>query len=137
MRKSRINFFVILCMIFAISLIQTGLCQESAALEVLDPAICASVEDRACIDTKEEFSADIDKLYCFTRISGAAEDTEVTHVWYYGDIERARVPLAVRSSSYRTYSSKRIQSHEIGKWHVDVLGPDGSLLKTISFAVVQ
>jgi hypothetical protein len=31
--KFRISFFVILCMVFAISLIQTGLCQEPRALE--------------------------------------------------------------------------------------------------------
>ena len=106
-------------------------------LEVVDSAICAGVEDLACVDPSEEFSGGVDKLYCFTRITGAKDDTEVTHVWYYGDIERARITLAVLSPSYRTYSSKRIQIYEIGPWRVDVLGPDGTVLKTISFTIVE
>ncbi|MBN2242597.1 MAG: DUF2914 domain-containing protein [Acidobacteria bacterium] len=105
-------------------------------MEVADSAICASVEERACVDPKEEFSAGVEKLYCFTRINGAAVDSEITHVWYYGDIERARISLAVRSASYRTFSSKRIQAHEVGRWRVEVLGPDGAVLKTIPFSIV-
>ena len=137
MKKVQISFFAVLCMLFSLSLLQNSLGQDAAALEVADPAVCTSVVDRACVDPKEEFSAAVEKLYCFTRITGAQEDTEVTHVWYFGDIERARITLAVRSSSYRTYSSKRIQTHETGPWRVEVLGPDGTVLKTISFSVVQ
>ena len=137
MKKVRISFFAILCMLFSLSLLQNSLGQDAAALEVADPAVCTSVVDRACVDPKEEFSAAVEQLYCLTRITGAQEDIEVTHVWYFGDIERARISLAVRSSSYRTYSSKRIQAHEAGQWRVEVLGPDGSVLKTISFSIVQ
>jgi len=75
-------------------------------------------------------------LYCFTRVNGAKGDIEVTHVWYYGDVERARIDLSVRSSSWQTFSSKRIQAHETGKWRVEVLGPGGTLLETILFSVV-
>lgn len=137
MKKSRTSFFAVLCMLFCICFLRSGLCQDAPALEVKDSAVCASIENRACVDAKEEFSVSVEKLYCLTRINGAQDDIEATHVWYYGDIERARVTLAVRSSSYRTNSSKRIQAHEIGKWRVDVLGPDGTVLKTIPFSVVQ
>ncbi|MBT8351189.1 MAG: DUF2914 domain-containing protein, partial [Deltaproteobacteria bacterium] len=36
-----------------------------------------------------------------------------------------------------TYSSKVLQDHEIGAWHVDLLGPEGDVLETIEFEVVQ
>jgi hypothetical protein len=136
MKNLRISFAAILCALFCSSLLQNGMAQDAAALEVADSAICAGVEDRACVDPKEEFSAGVEKLYCFTRINGAQGDVEITHVWYYGDIERAHISLAVRSASYRTYSSKRIQAHETGKWRVEVLGPDGTVLKTIPFSIV-
>jgi hypothetical protein len=136
MKKLRTSFLAILCMTFCITILQSGMGQDAAALEAVDSAICTGVEDRACVDPREEFSTGVEKLYCFTRINGAREDIEITHVWYFGDIERARITLAVRSSSYRTYSSKRIQAHETGKWRVEVLGPDGTVLKTIPFAVV-
>lgn len=137
MKRFRISFFTVLCLFFCIFLLQSGLGQDSAVLEVVDTAICSSVEDRACVDPKEEFSTGVERLYCFTRITGAPEDIEVTHVWYYGNIERARIALSVRSASYRTYSSKKIQLHEIGNWRVEVLGPDGTVLKTIPFSIVQ
>ena len=137
MKKIRICFPAILCMFFCVFLLQNGLGQDTAALEVVDAAICTGVENLACVGPSEEFPGGVEKLYCFTRINGAQGDIEITHVWYYGDIERARIPLAVRSSSYRTYSSKRIQIYELGAWRVDVLGPDGTVLKTISFTIVE
>ena len=63
--------------------------------------------------------------------------TEVVHVWSYGDVERARVSLAVKAAAWRTYSSKVIQSHEIGPWRVDVLDTSGNLLETINFEITQ
>lgn len=137
MKKVRISFWAVLCMLFCLSLSQSVPGQDAAALEVVDSAICAGVENLACVDPSEEFSGGVEKLYCFTRIKGAQGDVEITHVWYFGDIERARISLAVRSASYRTYSSKRIQIYELGPWHVDVLGPDGTVLKTISFTIVE
>jgi hypothetical protein len=39
--------------------------------------------------------------------------------------------------NFRTYSTKIIQPHEIGDWHVDVLGPGDKLLKTVKFEIVK
>jgi len=126
----------VLCVLAGVILVQAGFGQEAAGLEVKDPAICTNVESRMCIDPKTEFSLPVERLYCFTRITGAGVETEIAHVWYYGDIERARIPLAVRTSSYRTYSYKTIQPHETGKWHVDVVDSSGAVLKTIPFEIV-
>jgi hypothetical protein len=56
-------------------------------------------------------------------------------VWFFDDNERARVDLGVKSSSWRTYSSKIIQPHEIGKWRVDVEDFAGNVIKTLEFEV--
>ena len=76
MKRFRIGFFTALCVIFCIFLLQNGLAQNAAALEVTDAAICTGVENRACVDPKEEFSSGVDRLYCFARITGAKDDTE-------------------------------------------------------------
>jgi hypothetical protein len=110
--------------------------QDAPALVVQDPAICLDVVTRACVDANDVFPAAVGKLFCFTKILGAQDPTTITHVWYFGDIERARVNLTVRSANFRTFSSKRIQAHEIGNWRVDVLGPGDALLKSITFEVV-
>ena len=131
------SWFMIMVALFMVC---TGLvlkvqAQDADTVQVIEGTICTDVVDRTCINSSTRFTAPVDKLFCFTKIIGAQTDTYVTHVWYYGDTERARVGLDVRSSSWRTYSSKIIQPHEIGDWHVDVLGEGGQLLMVIPFEV--
>jgi len=106
-------------------------------LKVEKAAVCWDVVNHECIDEGIHFSSTVETLYCFTKIAGSTETVWITHVWYYGDAERAHVPLAIKSKSWRTYSSKIIQSHETGKWHVDVLSPAGQLLKKINFEIIE
>jgi len=106
-------------------------------LKVESAVICANVIDREPVGTGRTFNIAVGKLYCFTKIVGAETPTTITHVWYYGDTERASIKLSVRSMNWRTQSSKIIQAHEVGSWHVDVLGPSGKILRTIYVNVVQ
>ena len=109
--------------------------QETERLEVAEGAVCLDVVNLECVDTHTSFPANVGKLYCLTRINGAKAASQVTHVWYYGHTERARVDLEIRAASWRTYSSKIIQAHETGDWHIDVLGPEGEFLKVIQFEI--
>lgn len=109
--------------------------QEAAQLKVSVAAICKDVVDREPVDSGTSFPVSMGKLYCFTKITGAQSPTEITHVWYFDGTERARVDLMVKSASWRTYSSKTIQSHEMGAWWVDVLDSAGTLLKRLEFEV--
>ncbi len=109
------------------------------ALTLGDAAITSGVSERAPIDRIEVYRTSSDgaagRLYCFTRIDGAATDTSVAHVWYYGTREMARVELPVRSSRWRTYSSKKILAQWVGDWRVQVVAADGSLLGELAFRV--
>ena len=125
---------VIICMCLSIPAVEA---QVSNTLEVVAAAICTDVVDREAVDVGNSFSTSVPRLYCFTKIVGAGQPTEVVHVWSYGDVERARVSLAVNAASWRTYSSKAIQAHEIGTWRVDVLDTSGNLLETINFEITQ
>lgn len=106
-------------------------------LQVEDAAVCTNVVDRQPVDSAASFPASVGRLYCFNRIVGAQDPTQVIHAWYYGDEERARVTLSVNGSNWRTYSSKLIQPHEIGAWRVEVLDADGNTLETVQFEVTQ
>ena len=131
--------FLVLAMLTTIILYQvvTIKAQEAGSLEVAEAVICRDVVDREPIDVGDSFEVSVGKLYCFTKILGAQEAIEIAHVWYYGDVERARVNLSVEASSWRTWSSKIIQAHEIGDWHVDVIGPDDEVLETVEFETTQ
>lgn len=128
---------IVVALVIAVCLFQTSMiqAQEAVSLEVTDTAICEDVVDRAPVNAGTTFNASVGNLYYFTRITGALEPTTVTHIWYFGEMQRAGIVLAVGSASWRTKSSKIIQAHEWGPWHVDVLGPDGELLSTIDFEI--
>jgi hypothetical protein len=111
--------------------------QMKGAVEVAEAVICRDVVDREPIDVGDSFEVSVGKLYCFTKIVGAQQPIEIAHVWYYGDVERARVNLSVGAASWRTWSSKTIQPHEIGDWHVDIIGPDDEVLETVEFEITQ
>ncbi len=109
--------------------------QEAGVVEVAEAVICRDVVDREAIDVGDSFEVSVGKLYCFTKIVGAQKPIEIAHVWYYGDVERARINLSVEAASWRTWSSKVIQAHEIGDWHVDIIGPDNEVLETVEFEI--
>jgi hypothetical protein len=111
--------------------------QESNKLEVVAAAISKNVVAREAMDVGNRFPNSTPRLYCFTKVVGASQPTEIVHVWRYSDVERARVSLAVKAASWRTYSSKAIQAHEMGPWRVDVLDTSGNLLETINFEITQ
>jgi hypothetical protein len=136
MRK--MNWFsIVLATLVAMSFLNAATtdAQQAASLEVAMGAVCRDVINRQPVDVGTSFEASVGKLYCLTKIIGAAGPTEITHVWYFGNTERARVSLDVNSASWRTCSSKIIQAHEIGAWHVDVLGPADELLQTFDFTI--
>ena len=111
--------------------------QEAPSVEVAVAAVCRDVIDREPVDAGISFTASVGTLYCFTQIAGAPSHTQITHVWYHGADERARVDLDVNSDSWRTWSSKIIQPHEVGSWRVDVLDSAGTVLKELQFEITQ
>ena len=136
--KTKFSFTGAIVVIISMCLIIPAVeAQVSNTLEVVAAAICKDVVDREAVDVGNSFSTTVPRLYCFTKIVGASQPTEVVHVWSYGDVERARVSLSVKAATWRTYSSKAIQAHEIGTWRVDVLDAAGNLLETINFEITQ
>ena len=136
--KKMVSFSgVLACLISLCVLIPAAGAQEAGKVQVVAAAICKDVVEREAVDVGTQFSNSVSRLYCFTKVASAEIPTEIVHVWSYGDVERARVSLTVKAASWRTYSSKAIQSHEVGSWRVDVLDIAGNLLETINFEITQ
>jgi hypothetical protein len=110
---------------------------KTPAVEVSRMAVCTNIVDREPVEEGERFNASVGRLYAFTHIMGANDFVELGHVWYFNDVERARITLPVRSPNWRTYSSKLIQPFEIGDWRVDVVDPQGEVLKSVAFQVIK
>lgn len=109
--------------------------QESSGLTVEEMVFCAAVQDRAPSLPDTAFASTVEDVWCFVRVTGAADTTSITHVWYYNDRELSRIDLAVKSANWRTWSSKMILPEWQGIWRVDVLSPAGDVLKSGTFAI--
>lgn len=130
MRRS-LFVLALLCLLPA----ATAVAQETGGMKVEEMVFCTAVQDRAPSGIDTAFASTVENVVCFVKVTGAADSTAVTHVWYYKDKEIGRVELAVKASSWRTWSSKKILPEWQGTWRVDVLGPGGEVLKSASFAV--
>ncbi len=133
MKKQFLHIFTISLAIVFLTLPTISSAQEATQLDVEASAICKSVDNLEPVGAAESFPVSVGELCCFTRIIGAHEPTTVTHVWYFGMTERAKVELVVKGSRWRTHSSKKIQAHEVGSWRVEIMDTEGTVLKVIQF----
>ena len=109
--------------------------QQSGDLNVAGAVICKNIVDRQPVEPGTSFPASVGRLYLYSKIADIQNPTQIVHAWYIGDVERARVSLNVNPPAWRTYSSKIIQAHDIGKWHVKILDNAGNLLEDVEFEV--
>lgn len=138
MRKGMIGGLVLAC-----GMVGTALAQEDtakampAAAEVTVGHIVfgTGIENREATGVDSSFAGDVGRVYCWTLITGASGETEVSHIWYHNDKEVAKVALPVRSPRWRTYSSKTILPSTSGSWRVDVADASGNVLKSAKFEV--
>jgi len=108
--------------------------KEQPALVLEEIHICTAVEDRQPSGVGTVFPVDLDKLYCFTKIGGAEDTTYVYHVWYFGDVEIARVKLPVKAKSWRTWSSKNLNMG-LGNGRVEIVSESGEILGKAEFEI--
>ena len=109
---------------------QAGTAKSAATVEV---SVGTAVADHALTGAAESFPKGTEKLYCFSKVTGAA-DSEVEHVWYKGDAEQGRVKLKVGGSPWRTYSTKTLGADASGDWRCDVV-QNGTVLQSVKFKV--
>ncbi len=127
---------VILLVVVLLFLGTASVAVSANDLTIVDTSITTQISDRLPVDSLNTVSADVDKLYCYTRITGAVEDTWITHVWYYEDQELARVRLPINSSNWRTWSSKKVLPQWRGTWRVEILDATGQPILLVPFSVI-
>lgn len=111
--------------------------QETAELQVVRDAVAEGIIDREPVDSGEVFSPSLGRIYYFTEVESSGPSSEITHVWYYGDREVARVSLPVEGSRWRTWSSKGILLGWIGQWKVEAVTAEGTVLASQAFSVAS
>lgn len=108
---------------------------QAQTLKIEDAVIATDVKNRAPVGAAETFSATVGKLYCFTKVVGAKEPTEIKQVWFFNNNKVASVTLPVKAITWRTFSSKTIPQETKGDWRVEIQSSDGTVLKTLNFKI--
>ena len=133
------KFFKVCLAVLVMAVPFLGVAQDSATIDepsvTAEAQICTAIEERMPVGTAATFTADVERLYLWCRITGAVDTTVVSHLWLYEGKEMATVELPVRSTSWRTWSSKTILPEWIGQWEVRVLDAEGEVLRSTSFTI--
>ncbi|MEN8246926.1 MAG: DUF2914 domain-containing protein [Thermodesulfobacteriota bacterium] len=136
------NVFLSFIILFALSLSVTPAVADNhnntaGSLKVEKAVMCKAVDQRVPLGTGNVFAGDAGKIYCFTRITGAARETVVTHKWFLNGELKSSVDLPVESSNWRTWSTKKIDPSDAGDGMVEVVSSEGVVLTTIIFFIQE
>ncbi len=105
-------------------------------LEIVDAALATAVEERVPLGVATTFTNDVGYIWAWTKVKNPVAKTHITHIWKRDGKVRATVELRVgKSSGWRTWSKKKIRSKDLGRWEIEVLADDGTLLDTLRFDV--
>ncbi len=130
--KARLFGVFAMTMVMLVGIIAPASSQD-AILQIEDAVVCQDVVDREPVGSGDVFAKESARIYCFTRVVGAAGETQITHNWYYQGNLQASVTLNVRSPNWRTWSSKAMMPEMAGEWMVEVLSADGKPMENIIF----
>lgn len=117
--------------VLALGLIAAAAPQQAATVEI---AIGKSVASGMPVDTAAAFPADVGQVAGWTRVTGLAAGSKITHLWIHG-ADSSKVELNVGGSPWRTYSRKTIPAGATGDWTLEVWAADGAKLATKSFKI--
>lgn len=106
----------------------------TAAVNV-ETQVCSGVEERMPVDSMTSYSADVEKVFVWCKVTGAEDSTSIYLAWKWRGTELARVELPVKSTNWRTWSSKKMWPTWTGQWDVEILDAQGDILKSVGFTI--
>ena len=118
---------------WAVSAVAASPAMAGTSLVIRDFVLTHGIYERGPVGTTDSFSIDDGRGFAFVRIANEGAPTTVSFVWMYGTETHANISMNVGTSSgWRTWSSVNLKP---GKWRVDVMSNDGTILAQRSFMV--
>jgi hypothetical protein len=109
--------------------------ESQATIRIPEAVVCQDVVNRAPEGAGDVFAKEVPRVYCFTRVVGAAPGTQLIHNWYYQGNLKASVSLTIGSSDFRTWSYKTMMPQWTGEWMVEILSANETPLGNIVFVL--
>ena len=108
---------------------------EEPTFTAAEAVVATGIENLTPVGISDTFPITVGKLYCFTRIKGARQDTTIKHLWFHGDRMVMEITLPIQSLNWRTYSTKTITPSSSGSWRVDITTENGTVLQSVPFTI--
>ena len=112
--------------------VKADVAEQPKAVDIEKIAVGTAIDNKELTGTAKEFDASMNRVYCWTKVTASNPPTKINHVWYAEDKQEAEVPLEIKYSSMRTWSSKNVWP---GRWKVEVTSDSGEVLSSTDFTV--
>ncbi len=110
--------------------------KDKSILLLKEIKICKGIKNRNPIGVGKSFSSNTDSLFCYTIIQNNGEKKEIKHVWYFENEVKSQIKYNIRRSNiYRSWTLKKINKNEIGKWKVEIQNSNGDVLGSTGFNI--
>ncbi len=137
-------FLVTLCMNLVLFLSDSARAEQNAPPPVssekliLEKALmCEGLEENSPRNQAVVFSAELGRIFCFSKFNPVPEDTFVFHNWYLRDKLHFSKKLALKKPQWTTFSSISIRVNDKGPWRVEILDAGEKRLRTLRFSIVD
>lgn len=107
-------------------------------IQITHLTVCADVRKKQFVREASTFSLTGDgKVYVWMRVLSKTPPLTLTHVYTVNGNHYCDVPLTIPYPHMRTWSKVSLDHQwQVGKWHVDVVDGEGTILGQVDFTVV-
>ena len=114
---------------------------ELPDLRVNSLLMCEFIVDslRKPINSGDEFSITLDRVYCYSGIRNALSDRTILYEWYFEGNYINSIPIKIgRSVHWRSWTYKTINNAQIGEWFVIIKDElTQAAMDTIHFTIID
>ncbi|MBI4655694.1 MAG: DUF2914 domain-containing protein [Elusimicrobia bacterium] len=107
---------------------------QTADIKVEKLTVCTGIENKEPVGEAVTFARETGKVYTWTKLSAKTFPTKIKHAYYVNQKKAGEIELAVKFSSFRTWSSKNVWP---GAWKVEALDEAGNLLSVMEFTITS
>jgi hypothetical protein len=130
------GLFLVLSVIPLSSRDDIAYAQDPGETIVAEMVLCKEVLNMEPVEPISEVSLSDGRIYTWTKIKASSPPTFIKHVYYHEGKKVAEVTLDIKYPTFRTWSYKTLKGRwMIGKWRVEVLSSDDTLLASREFTV--
>ncbi len=105
---------------------------------VLEQAVmCEDVKDGEPYREAIVFPVEKGRIVCFTTVSNIKKKTYISHRWIHKDEITTTKKLRLKPPYWKTFSQIQLRETDKGPWRVEIVDPNGNILKVLRFSVTD